>query len=177
MSLCQARPSKKQLPGRLRHGWTINWGSALQSKEGWDRSRRKEPFHCPAGLAPVHAEERGGTEKKEPQTAVWFWGGVTKLMQVPKPGWRSSTPGTNGLLRSPAILSHWWEQPEGKQGLGLVAKSTWKQQLGAVSPIRKFSWWGVSARDLHRSHKPLSCQAHYPILNLNIYDFWPQFSP
>lgn len=42
----------------------VRKGSTLQGKEGRDRSRRKEPFHCPAGLAPVSAEEKGGSEKK-----------------------------------------------------------------------------------------------------------------
>lgn len=122
----------------------IYWGSALKDKEGGDRSRRKESLDldCPAGVvAPVTAEGNGRTEKKEPQTTVWFWDGLTKLTGSPQARVacaRSPTSGTCRLSPScPAILSHWWEAAGGSGASAWAPESTRKQQLGAVSLPQK----------------------------------------
>lgn len=122
----------------------IYWGSALKDKEGGDRNRRKESLDldCPAGVvAPVTAEGKGRTEKKEPQTTVRFWDGLTKLIGSPQARVsceRSPTSGTCRLSPScPAILNHWWEAAGGSGASARAPESARKQQLGAVSLPQK----------------------------------------
>lgn len=107
-------------------------------------------LHCLQGW--LCACREGGTGRK-PQTAGDLrWCHQRTNASAPKPGW-SPTAGTNGLqetLHPQSLMG----TAEGKQGLGLVARSPWKQQLGC-RPHGGSSPDGGSNKGLHRSHKPL----------------------